>query len=122
MYSDKKTKERIELAHRLEVALSMLGFNQGLIQFADSKANGLVVVNSIFLASLAPAFEHARSGPMGLKLLAGASAAVSVLGLLASLRVMLARAHDTHDPRPKSLLYHKHILSFTKAQSYVDEF
>ena len=121
MYTDKKTKERVEVGRRLEIALSMLGFNQGLIQFADSKANGLVVVSSIFLASLAPAIEHVRTAPLPVKALAGVSCAASVLALLASLRVMLARAHDTHEPRPKSLLYHKHILGFSKAQSYVDE-
>ncbi len=122
MYSDKKTKERIELEDRLELALGMLGFNQGLIQFADSKANGLVVVNSIFLASLAPALDHMKTAPLGVKVAAGAAALVSVLGLLASLHVMLSRANETHEPRPKSLIYHKHILAFTKAQSFVDEF
>src|SRR5581483_11455599 len=122
MYSDKKSKERIDLAHRLELALAMLGFNQGLIQFADSKANGLVVVNSIFLASLTPAFEHLKSGPPALKAAAGASAAVSVLALLASLWVMLSRAPDPHEPRPKSLVYHKHILALSRAQNFVDEF
>jgi hypothetical protein len=122
MYSDKKTKERIDLGHRIELSLAMLGFNQGLIQFADSKANGLVVVNSIFLASLAPALDHMKAAPLGLKVVAGASAAASVFGLLASLMVMLSRATETHEPRPKSLIFHKHILGFTKAQSYVDEF
>jgi hypothetical protein len=121
MYLDKKSKEQVALAHRLELALGMLGFNQGLIQFADSKANGLVVVSSIFLASLSPVLDHLKGAPVWLEVLAGASAAVSVLALLASLRVMLARAADTHEPRPRSLLYHKHILAFTKAQSYVDE-
>jgi hypothetical protein len=122
MYSDKKNKERIDLAHRIELSLGMLGFNQSLIQFADSKANGLVVVNSIFLASLTPALDHMKVASLGLKAAAGASALVSVLGLLASLLVMLSRASDTHEPRPRSLIYHKHILGFTKAQSYVDEF
>jgi hypothetical protein len=122
MYSDKKNKERVDLAHRLELSLGMLGFNQGLIQFADSKANGLVVVNSIFLASLTPALDHMKTAPLGLKVLAGVSATLSVLALLASLWVMLSRGADTHEPRPKSLLYHKHILAFTKAQSFVDEF
>jgi len=122
MYSDKKTKERIDLGRRIELSLGMLGFNQGLIQFADSKANGLVVVNSIFLASLTPSLDHMKVAPVGMKALAGASAAVSVLALLASLWVMLSRAPDTHEPRPKSLIYHKHILTFSKAQNFVDEF
>jgi hypothetical protein len=122
MYSDKKSRERIDVARRLSLSLEMIGFNQGLIQFADSKANGLVVVSSIFLASLSPAIEHMRAAPLAEKVLAGTSAAASVLALLASLRVMLARAPASNDPRPRSLLYHKHILGFTKAQSYVDEF
>lgn len=122
MYSDKKSKERLDLGHRIDLTLGMLSFNQSLIQFADSKANGLVVVNSIFLASLAPALDHVKTAPLGLKVAVGASALVSVLGLLASLMVMLSRAPESHEPRPKSLIYHKHILNFTKAQSYVDEF
>src|SRR4051794_20149125 len=117
MYSDKKNKERIDLAHRIELSLGMLGVNQGLIQFADSKANGLVVVNSIFLASLTPAIEHLKTAPVGLKALVGASALVSVIALLASLYVMLSRAPETHEPRPKSLIYHKHILGFSRAQT-----
>jgi hypothetical protein len=122
MYSDKKTKERIDLPRRLSLSMEMIGFNQGLIQFADSKANGLVVVSSIFLASLSPALEHLKTASLLEKAVAGASAVASILALLASLRVMLSRAPDTHDPRPRSLLYHKHIIGFTKAQSYVDEF
>src|SRR5437879_2818507 len=110
MYSDKKTKERIDLGRRIDLALGLLGFNQGLVQFADSKANGLVVVSSIFLASPAPALEHMKTAPTGVKAVAGASALASVLALLASLRVMLSRAPDTHEPRPKSLVYHEHIL------------
>src|SRR4051794_21071778 len=122
MYSDKKNKERIDLAHRIELSLGMLTFNQGLVQFADSKANGLVVVNSIFLASLTPALDHMKTAPLGLKVAAGASALVSILALLASLHVMLSRAQDSHEARPKSLIYHKHILGFSRAQTYVDEF
>ena len=93
MYSDKKAKARLDLAHRLHLGLGMVGFNQGLVQFADSKANGLVLVNSIFLASMVPALEAARKGgPEWLKALAVVFFAVCVLGLLASIRVMLSRA------------------------------
>lgn len=123
MYSDKKNKERLDLAHRLHVGLGMVGFNQGLVQFADSKANGLVIVNSIFLASMVPALEGMKrtASPEWLKLLAGAFFACSVLALLASLLVTLSRGAPADEPRAKSLLFHKHIIEFTKAQSYVDE-
>ena len=124
MYADKKTKKQVELPHRLELGLGLLTFNQSLIQFADSKANGLVLVNSIFLASMVPAIEALRrpTTAMGVKAVALVFFAVSVLALLASLWVTLARAPTSHEPRPKSVAYYKHILSFHSAQGYVDEF
>jgi hypothetical protein len=122
MYSDKKNKERLDLGHRLHVGLGMVGFNQGLVQFADSKANGLVVVNSIFLASMVPALEGVRhAGPEWLRMMGGAFFACCVLALLASLMVMISRGAPAGEARGKSLLFHKHIIELGKAQSYVDE-
>ena len=124
MFADKKTKQRVELPHRLGFGLGLLQFNQSLIQFADSKANGLVLVNSIFLASMAPAVELLKRPTTGTAVRAVALLffAVSVLALLASLWVTLARAPHTHEERPTSLAYYKHILSFHTAQGYVDAF
>jgi hypothetical protein len=124
MYADKKTKQRVELPHRLGLGLGLLNFNQSLIQFADSKANGLVLVNSIFLASMAPAVDTLKrpTTSNAVKAVALVFFAVSVLALLASLWVTLARAPQSNEPRPKSLAYYKHILSFHSAQGYVDEF
>ena len=117
MYVDKKTKERLALGERISIALGMVGFNQGLVQFADSKANGLLLVNSIFLASMVSALD----APGGGRALAVVFFVACVVALLASLRVMLARAVATDDPRPRSLFFHKHITGFSKGQSYVDE-
>ncbi len=124
MYADKKTKQRVELPHRLGLGLGLLNFNQSLIQFADAKANGLVLVNSIFLASMASAIEVLKrpTTGTGVKVLALAFFAVSVLALLGSLWVTLARAPQTQEQRPASLAYYKHILSFHSAQGYVDAF
>jgi len=124
MYADKKTKQRVELPHRVGLGLGLMNFNQSLIQFADSKANGLVLVNSIFLASMAPAIDVLKKPTTGtsIKAVALVFFAVSVLALLGSLWVTLARAPHDHGERPKSLAYYKHILSYHSAQGYVDEF
>ena len=124
MYVDKKSKQQVELPHRLGLGLGLLNFNQSLIQFADSKANGLVLVNSIFLASMAPAIDVLKQPTTGtsIKAVALVFFAVSVLALLASLWVTLARAPHSHEQRPTSLAYYKHILSFHSAQGYVEAF
>jgi len=40
-----------ETPERLNFAFSSLEYNQGLIQFADTKANTLLLINSIFIAT-----------------------------------------------------------------------
>jgi hypothetical protein len=122
VYKDKKTKERLELGEQLSIALGMLGLSQGLIQFADSKANGLVLVNSIFILAMTPALEKVREGSNGLLASAlGAFFVVAALALLASLWVTLSRGGSGDEPRPKSIVFFKHVAALAKGSSYVEE-
>ncbi len=43
---------------KLSAAFSILSYNQDILQFADSKANTLIVINSIFLASATSFFSN----------------------------------------------------------------
>lgn len=122
MYKDKKTKERLELGERLKLSLDMLALNQGLIQFADSKANGLVLVNSIFILAMAPALEKFHQGASQvLEVVLGGFFLVAVAALLASLVVTLSRGGSNDEPRPKSIVFFKHVASLSRGANYVDE-
>jgi hypothetical protein len=119
---DTKTKERLPLGERLSLGLGMVNLNQGLIQFADTKANGLVLIDSIFLAVMAPNLGVLRGGLTPLALVIGAFFVTCALGLLAALRVIVARAATHADARPRSLIFYKHIASFGRAHDYVEDF
>jgi len=51
MLIDRRNREEVPIVKEIEVAFSILNYNQNLIQFADSKANALLLINSIFLAA-----------------------------------------------------------------------
>jgi hypothetical protein len=126
VYVDRKTGERLDVGARLGLSLGMVTLNQGLVQFADQKANGLVVVSSIFLASLAPSLDHldAAEHPH-LRDLGLAACAAAILALLAALRVMLARnaAASPHAPQVgRSLVFFKHVSAIPKAADYIETF
>ena len=121
MYKDKKAKERIELGDRLTFSLELLSLNQGLIAFADSKANGLVLANSIFILAMAPALEKLHSAPTLVLAAQGGFFCVTILALLASLWVTTSRAASSDEPRPKSIVFFKHIANMARGSTYVDE-
>ncbi len=123
MYKDKKTKEKLELSDRLNLGMSVLGLNQGLIQFADTKANGLVLFDSILLAVMVPHLGAIRyGGPIPTRVVLGAFFVTCGLALLASLRVIVARAPDTGEKRPTSIVFFKHIAALGRAHDYTELF
>ncbi|MBI3725818.1 hypothetical protein HY251_17970 [bacterium] len=123
MFKDKKTKERLDLADRLATGLSVLGLNQGLVQFADSKANGLLLIDSILLAVMVPHIGVLHSGaPIYMRCVFGAFFGACALALVAALRVIVARAPETGERRPTSIVFFKHIASLGRAHDYVELF
>lgn len=81
----------------LEAAFEVLNYNQQLIQFADSKAGNLIVINSLFIA--AAQASGGVSLPFWLKLLQLAMLTVSGSALLLCLWVIMGQARLPSLPR-----------------------
>ncbi len=86
---------------RLELALAALAHNQAMITFVDGKANSLLLVNSIFLAT------GAAAGRTGLGL---SGLALAALAMLLCLAVIAARGVGLTCRDPARLLFFQDIL------------
>ncbi len=107
-------KVDLSIQERIKLAMGVLDYNQDLISFSDAKANTLLVVNSIFLATTA-------SAGLG-KPLALASLVASAVVVLLCLRVVWARATSTRARERGQLVYFGDILRRNKAVNYLDDF
>jgi len=101
-------------ASRLQFAMSVLKYNQGFVTFTDGKANSLLLVNSIFLATLASAGLAS-----GLSIAAVAAAATAVLLCLG---VVWARMSGTGPGERGQLVFFDHILRRRNPAAYVEDF
>ncbi|HOX42874.1 MAG TPA: DUF5706 domain-containing protein [Myxococcota bacterium] len=86
---------------RIELAMTALAHNQSLITFVDGKANSLLLMNSIFLATGAAAARSAL-GLIGLSLAA--------LALLLCVAVIAARGVGLTCRDPARLVFYQDIL------------
>ncbi len=124
MYLDRKTKEEVPLTKQVEVAFSILSYNQGLVQFADTKANGLLLINSIFLAALSPFISTLQklTGPGYLVFLAFLGSCI--FSILLSMNVISTRKVPMidDDPTTTSLVYYRDIVETNSPEGYINEF
>lgn len=98
-------------------AYEVLNYNQQLVQFADSKAGTLIVINSLFVAA-AGASGAPASGPMeALRALYVIASAVAVVLCLA---VVMSRHED--DGGRSDLIFFGDILKRPNAGHYASEF
>ncbi len=120
---DKKSHEELAVAKDIEFAFSILNYNQGLIQFADSKANALLLINSIFIASIAPFVEVLKKG--------GNSVAMafvflffmaSILSILLSFGVITTRKVPEIENSNKGLIFYGHIIETRSPEGYIHEY
>lgn len=95
-------------------AFEILHYNQNLIQFADGKANTLIVINSIALAS-----ATASSGLMGLKM---AFLLASVLSILLCLAVVVSRADADDEARRRDHIFFGDIMARSNGEQYAYEY
>jgi hypothetical protein len=86
---------------RLELALTALAHNQSLVTFVDGKANSLLLMNSIFLAT------GAASGRSALGL---AGLGLAALALLLCVAVITARGVGLTCRDPGRLVFYQDIL------------
>ena len=123
MYLSKRDKEIVDPADQLEIAFSILNYNQNLIQFADSKANALLLINSIFIASLGAFLPTIKSdGSTTLYLVFLLFMVACIFSLLLALGVIMTRSGTSAHTPPRSLFYFGHIADFSTADSYCHEF
>lgn len=99
---------------RIKLAMGVLDYNQELISFSDAKANTLLVVNSIFLATRA---SVGMNHPMAM-----ASVVASAVVVLLCLRVVWARSTQVRVKERGQLVYFGDILRRQKAVNYLDDF
>lgn len=95
-------------------AFEILHYNQNLIQFADGKANTLIVINSIALAS-----ATATSGLVGLKM---AFLLASVLSILLCLAVVVSRVDPEDESRRRDHIFFADIMSRANGEQYAYEY
>lgn len=123
MWLDKRERQEIPMKDEIRLIFDILTYNQGLVQFADGKANGLLLINSIFIASVAPFIEVFRRGSLGVGLvLILGFFFLSVTSILLSLGVIMTRKVSEIEDRNKSLLFYGHIIESNSPEGYIHEF
>ena len=99
------------LARRIDLAFQVMNYNQGFVMFVDGKANTLLVVNSIILAT------SGASSLAGSRLALAALVAATV-AILLCLSVVFAR-HPNPAKRDKSrVAFYAHILQRSNWSQY----
>jgi len=100
-------------ADELRFAMAIMQYNQGFINFTDGKANALLLINSIFLATSAAAMGSILS------IIAVAAAGLAVLLCLA---VVYARMPAFTKRDRVKLVYFGHILQRVNRAAYLEDF
>jgi hypothetical protein len=123
MYIDRNTREEVNPTKQAEIALSILNYNQGLVQFADNKANALLLINSIFIASTGAFIETIRKGGGGFQsALVLVFFASSIISILISLAVIVTRRVPELQSRMKGMVFCSHIVEGNTPVKYVGDF
>jgi len=108
------------------MAMDILHYNQNLIQLADSKANNLIVINSIFLASvtsLIMAPGSAGQAFTGLKMLLHfAFFFASVSAIFFCLRIIMTKGDFSEKIRHKDLIFFGDIVHRNLPENYLFEY
>ncbi len=123
MILDKRNREEMPLKTQISIAFDILNYNQGLIQFADGKANGLLLINSIFIASVAPFIETFRKGAGGFgMLLLGGFFVLCVVSIMLSMSVIMNRKLPEVEDKNRGIIFYGHIVETRSADGYIHEF
>ncbi|MBM3462297.1 MAG: hypothetical protein FJX76_09370 [Armatimonadetes bacterium] len=103
---------------RIEHAFDILHYNQNLIQFADSKANTLIVINSIALASTA---ASSAGVPLMGALKIGFMLA-AVVSIILCLMVVVARSDPPDERARRDLIFFGDVMSRSSSNAYYYDF
>ena len=99
---------------RLRFAMSIMQHNQSMVNFTDSKANSLLLINSIFLATGA---GRGLTSALPILALGMAACAILLCGLVIYARMPGQMRHD----RAK-LVFFGHIRQRNERGAYLDDF
>ena len=99
---------------RLRLAMGVLQYNQGFVGLTDAKANTLLLVNSIFLATTA-------SAGLG-SALAVASLVAAAAVVLLCLGVVWARSTEPKARERSQLVFFGHVLQRRNPAAYEEDF
>lgn len=99
---------------RLRLALDVLQYNQDFVGLTDAKANTLLLVNSIFLATTASAGLHSGLGV--------ASLLAAALVVLLCLGVVWARSTQPKARERGQLVFFGHIVRRRTPAAYEEDF
>lgn len=125
VYKKRRDCEQEEAKERMEFALSAISFNQGLIEFAETKANTLLVINSIFLATLTAMMDiHITENLFSVifstvRILFLVTTACSVITCL---MVVMPKSDNNAMEGKKDLIFFMDILSHSNWENYMFEF
>jgi len=115
-----------EKNYSTESAFDILNYNQNLIQLADSKAGNLIVINSIFLASIT---SFAMDSMKGARLLPGLDCifmllffGATVAAIFICLRIIMTKGDFTEKVHQKDLIFFADIAARTTPENYIFDF
>lgn len=100
-------------------AYEALTYNQQLVQFADSKAGTLIVINSLFVAAMGASTPTQGSE---LEILRGLTVVAAAVAVVLCLTVVMTRAEDPTPGKHSDLIFFDDILKRPNAAQYAAEF
>jgi len=104
----------LDATGQLGLAMSVMRYNQGFVEFLDNKANSLLLVNSIFLAAGAAGDLSSAPGVI--------ATTIAAIAVLACLMVVYARMPSRLSHDPAKLVFFGHIRQRRTADDYLDDF
>ena len=100
-------------------AYEVLNYNQHLVQFADSKAGTLIVINSLFVAAMGAG--SGRPGNTALEVLGAVVILASAVAVVLCLAVVMTRTEASTQSRA-DLIFFADILTRPNGAYYASEF
>ncbi|MDQ7821919.1 MAG: DUF5706 domain-containing protein [Candidatus Eremiobacteraeota bacterium] len=110
----------------LKSAFDVLHYNQNLVQFADNKANNLIVINSIFLASATSFLMGERGAAKAFSGFEGIFQlgffVASIAAIFYCLMVIMTKGDYSEKAGRTDLVFFGDILARKTADNYVHDF
>lgn len=117
-YFEPPTSQDTREPGQISGAYEILNYNQQLIQFADSKAGNLILINSLFIA----AAQSGTNSPLWVRALEMLLVSIAGLALLLCLSVIMSRTSGLPKMPRKDCIFFADITEKRKMDQYVRDF